>query len=113
MMHCVLPLLAALVALGIAVPDVAAQVVVPKQPVPKIEIPRSLRPPPGMCRVWVDNVPAQQQPAPTDCASAIRNRPPNGRVIFSDENARGSTPKGKEKSEKKPPKKPAESSERG
>lgn len=42
-------------------------------------------PPPGMCRVWIDNVPPAQQPAPTDCASAIRNKPQNGRVIFSDD----------------------------
>lgn len=51
----------------------------------KVEIPRTLRPPAGMCRVWLDNVPAAQQPAPTDCTTAIRNRPPNGRVIFAEE----------------------------
>jgi hypothetical protein len=44
-------------------------------------------PPPGMCRVWIDNVPPAQQPAPTDCATAIRNKPQNGRVIFSDDKA--------------------------
>ncbi len=38
-----------------------------------------------MCRVWVDGVPPGQQPAPTDCKTAIRNRPPNGRVIFGDD----------------------------
>lgn len=41
-----------------------------------------------MCRVWVDGVPAGQQPAPTDCRTAIRNRPPNGRVIFGDDYAK-------------------------
>ncbi len=51
----------------------------------KLEIPTSSRPPSGMCRVWIDKVPAGQQPAPTDCASAIRNRPPNGHVIFSEQ----------------------------
>ena len=45
-------------------------------------IPKEYLPPPGMCRIWVDNVPANRQPAPTDCATAIRNRPPNARVIF-------------------------------
>jgi hypothetical protein len=64
------------------------------------------RPPPGLCQVWVDNVPARQQPAPTDCASAVRNRPPNGRVIFPDPKApppkATPAPKGKEK--KPPPK---------
>ena len=42
-------------------------------------------PPPGMCRIWVDGVPASQQPAPTDCATAVRNRPEHGRVIFGSE----------------------------
>ena len=45
-------------------------------------VPKEYLPPPGMCRIWVDNVPANRQPAPTDCATAIRNRPPNARVIF-------------------------------
>jgi hypothetical protein len=48
------------------------------------EVPRAYLPPPGMCRIWLDNVPPAQQPAPTDCASAVRNRPENGRVIFND-----------------------------
>jgi hypothetical protein len=60
------------------------------------EIPRGLRPPSGMCRIWLDRVPAGQQPAPTDCASAIRNRPPNARVIFSEE------PAGKAKAKPEP-----------
>jgi hypothetical protein len=51
----------------------------------KVEVPRTHLPPPGMCRIWLDNVPAAQQPAPTNCASAVRNRPRNGRVIFNDE----------------------------
>lgn len=45
-------------------------------------IPKAYLPPAGMCRVWVDNVPAARQPAPTNCATAIRNRPPNARVVF-------------------------------
>jgi hypothetical protein len=49
------------------------------------DIPPAHRPPPGMCRVWVDGVPPGQQPASTDCKTAIRNRPPNGRVIFGDD----------------------------
>ncbi|MDQ6887476.1 MAG: hypothetical protein M3068_09295 [Gemmatimonadota bacterium] len=42
------------------------------------------RPPPGMCRIWIDGVPAEHQPAPTDCATAIRRRPNNARVLFGD-----------------------------
>jgi hypothetical protein len=49
------------------------------------EIPAAARPPAGMCRVWLDDVPAAQQPAPTDCATAVKNRPAKGRVIFGDD----------------------------
>ena len=42
------------------------------------------RAPKGMCRIWLKGVAAAQQPAPTDCATAIKNCPPNGRVIFGD-----------------------------
>lgn len=43
-----------------------------------------IKPPPGMCRIWVEGVKADKQPAPTDCASALKNKPTNGRVIFGD-----------------------------
>src|SRR5688500_680025 len=49
------------------------------------DIPPSSRPPASMCRIWLDGVPAAQQPAPTDCTSAVRNRPAKGRVIFGDD----------------------------
>jgi hypothetical protein len=52
------------------------------------QIPPEQRPPAGMCRIWIDGVPAGRQPAPTDCATAIRRRPPNARVIFGGD-ARG------------------------
>lgn len=45
-------------------------------------VPADHRPPPGMCRIWIDGVPAARQPAPTDCSTAIRRRPPNARVVF-------------------------------
>jgi hypothetical protein len=48
-------------------------------------VPADARPPKGMCRIWLDGVPAAQQPAATDCQTAIRNRPTNGRVVFGDD----------------------------
>jgi len=47
-------------------------------------IPPAYRPPPGMCRIWLDGVPPSKQPAPTDCPTAVKNKPANGRVIFGD-----------------------------
>jgi hypothetical protein len=61
-------------------------------------VPRAFYPPAGMCRIWINEVPAGQQPAPTDCASAVRNRPANGKVLFGDDPPRGKktkTEKGK------------------
>ena len=57
------------------------------------KIPPGQRPPAGMCRIWLDGVPPGQQPAPTDCATAVRNRPANGRVIFGDDYVDGRTKK--------------------
>ena len=57
----------------------------PQPQEPKPQVPRTHLPPSGMCRIWLDNVPASQQPAPTDCASAVRNLPRNGRVVISEE----------------------------
>jgi hypothetical protein len=51
-------------------------------------VPPSERPPPGMCRVWLDKVPAASQPAPTSCSKAIQMRPPNGHVIFGEDGRR-------------------------
>jgi hypothetical protein len=61
-------------------------------------VPPGFLPPAGMCRIWINDVPAGQQPAPTDCASAVRNRPANARVLFGDEpksNKKGKSDKGK------------------
>jgi hypothetical protein len=61
-------------------------------------VPPAFYPPAGMCRVWINQVPAAQQPAPTDCASAVRNRPSNGKVLFGDQPPKGKknkTEKGK------------------
>jgi len=47
-------------------------------------VPEGHKPPAGMCRIWLPNVPAGKQAAPTDCATAVRNRPANATVIFGD-----------------------------
>jgi hypothetical protein len=83
-----LPVLAGLIGLvGVA----EAQRPVPASPraqqSPRREqiVPPGFYPPAGMCRIWINDVPAGQQPAPTDCASAVRNRPANGKVLFGDD----------------------------
>ena len=48
-------------------------------------IPTEYRPATGMCRVWVDGVPAAQQPAPTDCPTATLKKPANSRVIYGED----------------------------
>lgn len=50
----------------------------PQMPV----VPSHMVPPAGKCRIWMDEVPAAQQPAPTDCQTALRQKPANGTVIF-------------------------------
>ena len=62
-----------------------AQQPTPKDSAKRAAIPADARPPKGMCRVWIDGVPAAQQPAATDCPTAVKNRPNNGRVIFGDD----------------------------
>ena len=83
--------LAGLVALVLVTGAAEAQRPVPQKPKTQQTqrrdqiIPLGFFPPPGMCRIWLNDVPAGQQPAPTDCASAVRNRPANARVLFGDE----------------------------
>jgi|ERR1043165_9523577 hypothetical protein len=78
-------------ALGIALlalMGVAASASAQKAPIKTLgkrdSIPVEQRAPKGMCRIWLKDVPAAQQPAPTDCATAIKTCPPTGRVIFGD-----------------------------
>ncbi len=47
-------------------------------------IPKTAYPPAGLCRVWLTGVAPSQQPAATDCTSAIRNQPANSKVLFGD-----------------------------
>ena len=71
------------------VPVKARQNTTQQQSSPEQIVPTAFFPPAGMCRIWINQVPAAQQPAPTDCASAVRNRPANGKVLFGDESPRG------------------------
>jgi hypothetical protein len=48
----------------------------------RVPVPPEHQPPAGMCRVWLDGVPAAQQPAPTSCAEAAKVHAPNGRLIL-------------------------------
>ena len=61
------------------------------------DVPKAYRPPAGMCRIWLDKVPARQQPAPTDCPTAVKNKPTNGKVLFGDDYVeKGKKPEEKE-----------------
>jgi hypothetical protein len=51
----------------------------------KDKIPPGQLPPAGMCRIWIDGVPPGRQPAPTDCQTAVANKPANARVIWGDQ----------------------------
>ena len=45
-------------------------------------VPASQMPSAGMCRVWVNGVPAARQAAQTDCATARANAPANARILY-------------------------------
>jgi hypothetical protein len=67
----------------LAAPSLGAQEKGAQETKAASNVPQSAEPPAGLCRVWLENVPAGQQPAPTDCATAIKNRPRNARIVFS------------------------------
>jgi hypothetical protein len=54
-----------------------------------VGIPPGQMPPAGMCRIWIDGVPPGHQPRPTDCVTAQRNVPVNGRVIYGSNTGNG------------------------
>ena len=99
----------ALLAAGVLAAGRPANTQIPRGlPVPELpkrqqqtKVPPAYRPPAGMCRIWIEGVPANQQPAPTDCVNAVRNRPVNGTVIFgADAPKRGNDKSRKGKSKK-------------
>ena len=81
-----------IVALGALATAPAAHAQRPKQDT-KPANSQSQAVPPKMCRVWLDGVPADRQPAPTDCATAMRNRPPNARIIFGKDSDERTSPR--------------------
>ncbi|HVZ48236.1 MAG TPA: hypothetical protein VG916_05605, partial [Gemmatimonadaceae bacterium] len=50
----------------------------------EVVVPESAWPPDGMCRVWLRDVPERQQPAPTDCATALRTRPRDATLLIGE-----------------------------
>jgi len=49
-----------------------------------VVIPSSAMPPAGMCRVWLPGVAERQQPAATDCGTAVRTMPRDATILFGD-----------------------------
>lgn len=90
-------LIAGLIAASTAPAQAGAQQSQSKDSTRRNSIPAESRPPKGMCRIWIDGVPAAQQPAATDCPTAIKNRPTNGRVIFGDDPPDSAKGKSKDK----------------
>jgi hypothetical protein len=77
-----------------------------EKPEQRVVVPKGYMPPAGMCRIWLEDVPPAQQPAPTDCATAIKNRPTKGRVVFGDDGAQRSRAKDDKDGEKAKARKP-------
>ena len=72
------------VAVACATPALAAQGKPPEKEPADIMIPETAWPPAGMCRVWLRDVPERQQPAPTDCVTALRTRPRDATLLMGE-----------------------------
>ncbi len=92
MSHRRLIILVAFTALSTSLSGVVRASAQAARPVRSDSVPREYRPPSGMCRVWVQGVPAAQQPAPTDCGSAVRSKPTNGKVLYGEDALTGGKP---------------------
>lgn len=77
MMKLALTAVVGLLAIGATTAD--AQITVAAR-----DVPPGHRPPPGMCRIWIDGVSPGRQPRPTDCATARARAPRNSRIIYGD-----------------------------
>lgn len=77
-----LPRRSLLIAALMATPLAAEAQARAREPQAPAEMPEEMRPPAGKCRIWMQGVAPQQQPAPTDCATALRQKPANGTVVF-------------------------------
>ena len=71
-----------MVALSLTAPNLVAQD--KSKDTKASSVPESAMPPAGMCRLWLPDVPERQQPAPTDCSTAIRTMPRDAMVLFGD-----------------------------
>jgi hypothetical protein len=72
------------VAVAFAAPALAAQGKPAEKESADVAIPETAWPPAGMCRVWLRDVPERQQPAPTDCVTALRMRPRDATLLMGE-----------------------------
>jgi len=75
MRHVLLP---AALALLVVPTTTAAQV----RPGSRDTVPTAMLPPAGKCRVWITGVAPAQQPAATDCPTALRQRSANSVILY-------------------------------
>ncbi|MCC7003311.1 MAG: hypothetical protein IT357_14225 [Gemmatimonadaceae bacterium] len=75
MRHALIP---AAVALLVVPTTTAAQV----RPGSRDTVPTAMLPPAGKCRIWITGVAPAQQPAATDCPTALRQRSANSVILY-------------------------------
>lgn len=75
MRHVLIP---AALALLVVPTTTAAQV----RPGSRDTVPTAMLPPAGKCRVWITGVAPAQQPAATDCPTALRQRSANSVILY-------------------------------
>ena len=75
MRHALIP---AAVALLVVPTTTAAQV----RPGTRDTVPTAMLPPAGKCRIWITGVAPAQQPAATDCPTALRQRSANSVILY-------------------------------